>query len=40
MDNNSAETVDLLERARSGDPEAKSAIFARHPLGVSKREKP
>jgi RNA polymerase sigma-70 factor (ECF subfamily) len=30
MDNNSAETVDLLERARAGDRDALNAIFERH----------
>jgi len=30
MENNSAETVDLLERARAGDQEALNAIFGRH----------
>jgi RNA polymerase sigma-70 factor (ECF subfamily) len=29
-DNNSCETVDLLERARAGDRDALNAIFARH----------
>jgi RNA polymerase sigma-70 factor (ECF subfamily) len=30
MENNSAETVRLLERARAGDPDALAEIFARH----------
>ncbi len=30
MDSNSAESVDLIERARSGDREALNALFARH----------
>jgi len=30
MDNNSAESVDLIERARSGDREALNALLARH----------
>src|SRR5216684_742230 len=30
MDNNSAESVDLLERARAGDREALNALLARH----------
>ena len=30
MDNNSAESVDLIERARAGDQEALNALFARH----------
>jgi RNA polymerase sigma-70 factor (ECF subfamily) len=30
MDNNSAETVDLIERARGGDPNAQNEIFSRH----------
>jgi len=30
MDNNSAESVDLIERARAGDREALNALFARH----------
>jgi RNA polymerase sigma-70 factor (ECF subfamily) len=30
MDNNSAETVDLIERARKGDREAFNALLARH----------
>src|SRR5712692_4469109 len=30
MDNNSAESVDLIERARAGDREALNALLARH----------
>ncbi len=30
MENNSAETVRLIERARAGDPDALNAIFARY----------
>jgi RNA polymerase sigma-70 factor, ECF subfamily len=30
MENNSAESVDLIERARAGDREALNALFARH----------
>src|SRR6516165_8751363 len=30
MDNNSAESVALIERARGGDAEALNALFARH----------
>jgi RNA polymerase sigma-70 factor (ECF subfamily) len=30
MENNSADSVRLLERARAGDPDARNAIFARH----------
>jgi RNA polymerase sigma-70 factor, ECF subfamily len=30
MDNNSAESVNLIERARAGDREALNALFARH----------
>jgi RNA polymerase sigma-70 factor (ECF subfamily) len=30
MDNNSADSVDLIQRARSGDREALNALFARH----------
>jgi RNA polymerase sigma-70 factor (ECF subfamily) len=30
MDNNSAQSVDLIERARAGDREALNALFARH----------
>ena len=30
MENNSSETVDLIERARAGDQRALSEIFARH----------
>jgi RNA polymerase sigma-70 factor, ECF subfamily len=30
MDNNSAESVDLIERARAGDRQALGALFARH----------
>src|ERR1700693_2990229 len=30
MDNNSAESVDLIERAMAGDREALNALFARH----------
>jgi RNA polymerase sigma-70 factor (ECF subfamily) len=30
MENNSAETVHLIERARAGDPDALGAIFAQH----------
>lgn len=30
MDNNSAESVDLIERARAGDREALDALFAQH----------
>ena len=30
MENNSAESVDLLERARAGDREALNALLARH----------
>jgi RNA polymerase sigma-70 factor, ECF subfamily len=30
MDNDSAETSQLLERARAGDPDARNALFARH----------
>ncbi len=30
MDNNSAESVRLIERARGGDPDALNDLFARH----------
>src|SRR5438445_11697199 len=30
MENNPSETVDLLERARAGDPQALNEIFTRH----------
>src|SRR5712692_10327330 len=30
MENNSADSVDLIERARAGDREALGALFARH----------
>src|SRR5947209_9897311 len=30
MENNSTETVQLIERARAGDPDARNEIFARH----------
>jgi RNA polymerase sigma-70 factor (ECF subfamily) len=30
MDNNSGQTVDLLERARAGEPEALNELFSRH----------
>jgi len=30
MENNPSETVDLLERAKAGDPQALNEIFTRH----------